>query len=328
MGDVMLKIYVVKAKNGCFIRFGEDESWNIGGYGKYLVNGEPTVQAHVKGWYRTADYPYRVSVVRKQPNTNYRYVLNEHATGKDELPKEMPRSEVMTETSDGCVWKEEFKHLHSLYELVSDEQPDAEVDEEFEAILLMEIDRELNDTCFSYPSYRTEWRHEGEKNIDRSYIKHRLTDKLIYPDIVHSELPCALTEKESFDIIRKHILENINPKSAKVTIDYDFCLDVVKVINLQKVVHKKVEEKTATGKSYRNRRYRDVFIKNREVSVYRTSPEGWTGYPEVSPFRGNDHEDLKRNIDIFLEELMENINTPLVDCPHCNGMGVVLNESP
>jgi hypothetical protein len=53
------------------------------------------------------------------------------------------------------------------------------------------------------------------------------------------------------------------------------------------------------------------------------SPENYRGYTPIEPFVGESYEDLNNNIDKFLKNLMTEINTPLKDCPNCDGAGVV-----
>jgi hypothetical protein len=52
-------------------------------------------------------------------------------------------------------------------------------------------------------------------------------------------------------------------------------------------------------------------------------PSPRDGYTIVTPFKGNSLQDLKNNIDTYLTSLITEINKPLVDCPHCKGLGVI-----
>lgn len=38
-------------------------------------------------------------------------------------------------------------------------------------------------------------------------------------------------------------------------------------------------------------------------------------------------ENMKKNIAEYLEELMDVINEPVRECPHCSGMGVLFNKN-
>jgi len=44
----------------------------------------------------------------------------------------------------------------------------------------------------------------------------------------------------------------------------------------------------------------------------------------IQGFVGKNHKDLKEKIDFYCQNLMEFINTPIEDCPHCKGAGVII----
>ncbi|MNW57759.1 hypothetical protein D3C74_355840 [compost metagenome] len=56
------------------------------------------------------------------------------------------------------------------------------------------------------------------------------------------------------------------------------------------------------------------------------APKPYQSYPTIHKFTGNNEEELNHNINTYLEELMKKINQPYVECEHCKGMGVVLDE--
>ena len=55
----------------------------------------------------------------------------------------------------------------------------------------------------------------------------------------------------------------------------------------------------------------------------------YNGYEKyVTPeFRGENYEDLMFNIKQYCKEIVELINEPVKDCPHCKGRGVLIKES-
>jgi hypothetical protein len=121
-------------------------------------------------------------------------------------------------------------------------------------------------------------------------------------------------------IIRNHIKLNIDPKYARITSDYDFCLTVEKVISHEPIPYSVV---MGTKRRPRNEtRYRN----SRSIKIFQTSPEGYTDYPTQKPINGLNQKDLEEKVDLYLNELMEEINKPFIECEHCNGMGVILNK--
>ena len=75
-------------------------------------------------------------------------------------------------------------------------------------------------------------------------------------------------------------------------------------------------------------KYETRYRKSREVEVFNmtSAKDKYNNYTIIKGFEGNSEEDLKNKIDTYLEELMAIINEPLHDCPHCKGMGVILND--
>jgi hypothetical protein len=58
------------------------------------------------------------------------------------------------------------------------------------------------------------------------------------------------------------------------------------------------------------------------------APAPYTKYPVIkNGFSGENEEDLEDNISKYLNNLMAHINKPFVDCPTCEGAGVVLEKA-
>jgi hypothetical protein len=67
------------------------------------------------------------------------------------------------------------------------------------------------------------------------------------------------------------------------------------------------------------KRYRD----KRDVVIFEMCPaKVYSGYTPIAPFKGKNQKDLQKVIKKYLKDLMEMINAPVVDCPHCKGSGV------
>lgn len=62
------------------------------------------------------------------------------------------------------------------------------------------------------------------------------------------------------------------------------------------------------------------------MKVYEIAPKEYQSYPVIEPFNGNGEDDLKQNIQTYLNEIMIKINEPLIECEHCKGLGVTRNE--
>ena len=53
------------------------------------------------------------------------------------------------------------------------------------------------------------------------------------------------------------------------------------------------------------------------------SPKNYGDYTPIPGFEGATQDELKRNIDNYLESLMKDINRPMTECPTCKGLGAV-----
>ncbi len=319
-----MEIFGIKTDNGYYITTNlKTDSYRSGpGLPGYFINGEKPQETFHKNWLEIKSKPEEVKKTVRQPNINHRFELVSDSFASSDIPRVMPKHEIMEENEDGyCGWKEEFKHLQSLYEEKSDKQPDILEPVEFTYTTILEVPeiKIAEDFNYSFPG----------GIVSQDDITHQIIDKIIFPDIVLPNKPSKLTSNQSYAIVRNHIKQNINLDVSKITSDYDFCFTVKKQIILNNPRHIKNEILNARGRSYRKRRYREYYVKAREVEVFEMtySPKSYSGYTPIRGFTGKNHQDLQENIDKYLKEIMENINTPLKDCHHCDGMGVVITET-
>lgn len=319
--DEQLSIVGVKSKDGFYISQMRNNKF-ADGCERLLINGEHPKSTFNSRWGLISREPETVEKIVPQPRINHRFELIKDApwvSGSD-LPKSMPKHEVMEEADGYCEWKDEFKHLQSLYHEVSDPQPDKIEPVAFTYQTILEVDFISHTQGFQYPV-------GGKFSVSAKNIDQRMIDHIVFPDIVHPNLPCNLSSKDSYMIIREHVKRNIDSRYAEISSDYDFCFSVQKAIPLHTPLLKRQEIKTAAGRSYMKPRYKEWTVKNRTIKeVFEMTHAGdkYQGYTVIPGFRGDNHQDLKDRIDKYLDDLMARINEPLVDCPHCGGMGVVL----
>lgn len=264
-----------------------------------------------------------------QPNINRRFELIEEAPGRNELPSVMPYNEVMVESpdGDGCEWREDLRHLQSLYRFVSDEQPPIYEEVPFELEVIMELDAEPSLFQASFPATRFD-PFKGTEEIGTQAAQHQVLDEIVFPPVLLPERPAKISSKQAYAIIRERVRRDIDGRYARITSDFDFCFVVKKVIPLHQPVEGREEITKANGKSYAKRRYREWLIKDRKVECFEMTHSGGggnhRGHTPIHGFQGENHEDLARKIDEYLDNLMSRINEPLHDCPNCNGLGVIV----
>jgi hypothetical protein len=162
-------------------------------------------------------------------------------------------------------------------------------------------------------------------------VKYSIEDEITTHPGLLQDKPCKLSSEESYKIIRSHVKREIDHDHAVITSDYDFCFTVEKVIPLYEQVPYQVDINNGNLGQKRKRKPKIVtrYRVNRKAKIYEISPvDSRTGkpygsYPKCPEFTGMNAEDLERNIQQYLSDLMADINKPLSDCPHCRGTGVV-----
>lgn len=147
-----------------------------------------------------------------------------------------------------------------------------------------------------------------------------LIDKIaVHPDLLRN-CPCSIDSKQLYNIVREHIKSNIDPKVAQMSLEYDSCLRVDKRIKLADTREERVDVS-----SYRARKPKMVtkHIVQRTSTIFECCHTPHQSYPVIKPLWANNQQELQEVLDNYLKELMAKINEPLVDCPHCKGLGVV-----
>lgn len=277
----------------------------------YLINGERPEKTHLNNWVSTKEEPKSIEVIEPQGYTNKRFELRDPKKFPN-LPKSYKYEDVYESTYDyEDYYTEEFESVKSLYQLKQDKLPDSRKFLEFEYKLLAEIDI-LPDFTLDY-KYKLNYK---EKTTSKEDIQFNELAKLLLPKVLLPTQPCSLTRQRSFDIVREHIKRNIDPKVARVTSDYDFCLEVKKIVPCAEYKVFKYEGKKRQKKV-------EITKDKKEILCYEIAPKVYQQYSVIEPFKGKDLDDLKKNIDNYLEELIKDINKPLKECPTCNGYGFV-----
>lgn len=318
-----MKIVTIKTKKGYYITDNLDnDTYFQSRLGILFFDGDKPQQTFHKDWYFIPFQPVKIEKLVSQPSINHRYELIDKSMTSNKLPLVFQSKEVLTEKGE---WATAYKYLESLYKFTFDPQPDILENVEFTFEVILELDEIQEFNGFSYPAQRTKYIHEGLITITQQDVQYQLLDKILFPSLVLPSLPCQLTSEQSYKIVRQYIKQHINFDVARISSDYNFCFAVEKLVVRQKPYTKKTETLNAKGRSYKKKQYRKHYIKSRAVRVFEMTwtPENYRDYTPIQSFQGENWEDLETNIDTYCKELVELINTPLKECPHCNGMGVV-----
>jgi len=278
-------------------------------------------------WVRVNHLPKNIQEWKAQPNINKRWELKDKDLASDKIPLVLLPEDVgeYRDEEYDWHWKEGMDTLRPLYEMLSDPAPPALINVPFEIVQRIDLDDVIDFKGFSYPVKRDGiWDKKTTPVTDKD-VSHQLLDRILFPEIVLASRPCKLSSRDSYDIVRCHVQNNIDPKYAKITSDYDFCFAVEKLLRYHEPIQyqydanwakKRARPKMVT--SYRQHRTMKVF----EMTW---SPENYKGYSPIQGFQGDSHEDLHANIEAYLTALIHEINKPIMDCPTCKGSGVIVD---
>lgn len=295
-----LKLVVIKTNSKVLISDNVDgRSYFHTRIKEYYFDGEKAINTYHKDWFEIKNLPTKIEKQLPAMRINQRYELKEGFQVTDLTPQIINESYIDEDS--------EFYEVKGLYDFKYETAEAGYEEIPFEITIVQEIEGEFEIV---------------KKDFD---AKYNLIDRITTHPVLLQTKPCCLSKEETYRIIRNHVKNNINPKYAKITSDYDFCFTVEKVIDLYKPYEYTVDVNAnyPRRKAKYEKRYRNV----RTHKVYEAAPKPYNNYPVVESFSGKNYEDLKQNIDNFLNELMDEINEPVVECECCKGRGVVINEN-
>lgn len=278
-----------------------------------------------------------VSFETKGETYNYHWTMKENTP--DVVAKLIPKTLTTDEASeyyDDDEWQyymsEECMYFEyrSFYERVWDTKPDYFKDQEIEVTFLGDISSKEMDlpSKTKYSVYKTKWKHEGTKEIDLSGIaSYSELSQMLTSDLLIHNQACSLTSVQTYNIIRTYVNNNIDPKWATVTSDYDFCFTVKKKIAVKPIMISK-EQTKSNGKSYAKPRFTTNKVTHKLEQVFEMThaERRYKGYTSISGFKGDSLQELADTVEQYLEELITYINKPLSECSACEGTGHLFDD--
>lgn len=293
-------------------------------------DGELPTNTHHEKWVKIKGMPKRVTYFTRPQPINLRFELIDTSLASEKIPLSIPRDEAGGGISVyDFEWYDNYKNLQSLYHLIHDTTEPQEVEVEVKFNILCKVANIPDYESFSYATPKE--RSFGSKEIvmlTEYNIKHQVIDEILFPDLLLATKPCRLSSKETYGIIRQFVKSNINPQYAEITSDYDFCFTVEKRIPLAKPYKTSREDKNKKGGSYHPPRITETLhvVRKKVIFEMTNDKDKYNGYTPIAGFIGENQSDLKNNIDCYLKELINYINAPIIECPHCQGMGVTMPE--
>jgi len=288
----MKNFIIIKTENqGYFITDNiEGKSYFNSEIPKLKFDDKLLVKSFRDPWYKLSEIPKTVSLQESPQYVNKRW----------ELKAGYPVSNLTPQTINFQSMDEDDE-IRGLYSYTHDIIEGNWIDVEFEYDLI-----DSNHFFEGKPKYQ---------------YTNNLIDQLCTNPLLLLEKPCSITGKELYRIARSYIKTNLNGKYAKITSDYDFCFTVQKVIELAEPKPYKVDIGTKRRPNLITR-----YNQTKQVIVFESSPEGYSNYPIQQGLSASNYEELEKKIEQYLQNTMLEINKPLVECPHCKGIGVTLTN--
>lgn len=293
-----VQLIAIKTKDKVYISDNiKNESYFYSKLENFIFDGQELKKTYRKNWFQLDFMPTKISRQKPKKRINQRY----------ELKSGFPESELTPKVIPYEKFDESYEDVSGLYTYKYEEEEEGLEDIEFVVNVIEEIEGEFSLTEVKYQ------------------LKHNFLDTLNTHPILLPSKPCSLSKEESYKIIRNHIKNNIDPKYAEITSDYDFCFTVKKKIRLHEP-----ESYTVNINAMHKRRkpkYETRFNKHRSVTIFEVAPKAYQSYTVVSEFTGDNYEDLENNINTYLNELMTKINEPFIECECCKGLGVIIDDN-
>jgi hypothetical protein len=304
----------------------------------YRYNGQTLQPTFSSYWYKISGETLE-SVERDIPQKQLHvgYKLSEDAKNfvSPGTPEYLTVKEVGLEWDDDLeedVWNNpKYSPIKNLYVKDYMKLPPEVEKIEFSADLLGELSI---DNPLKYPEMKVNvltdsmWSHKGTKEIDlKSVVRWEELERMLVPEFLLHLRPCHLTSKQTYEIVRNYVVENIDSKEATITSNYEFCFTVKKKIKV-KPYTSSWEEKKSNGRSYSKPRIHTKKVEHKEVEVFSMThkEKNYQGYVAIEGFKGESLEDLINNIKNYMDELMFHINEPLEECSCCGGTGHIVKS--
>lgn len=317
-----MKILAIKFDKGYLIttnQKNENPTWFSTSLSNLFFDGEKAKNTFRSDWFIIKEKPKIIQKEVSQQSINKRWELKDKSlTGK--FKTYWTHAEIFDEEGDIIP---EFESIKGLYEFKEDKQPDILEEVSFEWEQFLEIETFNEPTGFNFKA-AGKWSHQSYPDVTERDITYDILSQVLVPPVLLHNQPCELSAEKTYAIIRKYIQENINPKVAVITSDYDFCFTVKKKIPLAKPYSYQVDVNNSIfNKRKKKPKYETHWVREKEVEIFEMCPKKYEKYTPVTPFKGDSQEDLKQYIETYLKELITVINEPLCECDKCKGTGVL-----
>ena len=252
----------------------------------------------------------------------------------------LPKTQTMEELKYFYNYdKEEYEYqgllagVGNLYKKVFETVPERleEIDFEIQIIRNLEIENISNPIEMKIMSY-----HQGNFRVKplefdlKSVTTWGELEKILTPEFLLHERPCEISSQNLYKIIRTHVVQNLDRSKCKITSDYDFCFTVKRLVQVKPYVVRK-EQYKGLFKSYNPSKFKNETVTVKEVDCFEMTHDqadgngrGYKGYTIIPALKANNLKQLSEYLKQYLDDLITNLNTPVVECEHCNGTGHII----
>jgi hypothetical protein len=307
-------------------------------YNSLLVNEKlPVKSEHKSSWYFLEGEDV-ISSIKQKESGGYgeaSWVLRDESTHiEGVIPKTLSledADELNDSDNDFYIGsRSKYYAYRGLYHRVKERLPEITVDVEFEVDYKGIIEHTLVENNFKDMKVRvsngSSWTAKVVERDLTSITHYYELEELLTPDLVLHNRPCYIGQDNTYSIVRNYIKEHINPKYARITSDYDFCFTVKKLIHIKPLVNK-TEIKKSNGRSYAKPQFKTQTVSTKEVEIFEMCPsKKYNSYTPIEGFKGDSLADLVENMKLYLDYLMEVINSPVHECTQCNGLGCTYDK--
>ncbi len=314
MSDTILELLCVKTDKGCFIA-NASTSYNRKPLKPLLFNGKSPSASYHPDWYYLEEYPTTIQQTRTGGIIDRRYEIIDESLISEKLPAVIPYEEE-SGYADNII-----KNLYTYKYTV---EPDYLEEVEYNIQIVCEIADYDFPPIMEYEAITRNSFSDRQYTIKNIDVQHQLLDKMLFPPMLLHERPCKFTSKQMYDITRQYILTHIDNSVAEITSNYDFCFEVKKLIPLIEPETITYQNIFARTKRERNKIHTTVKKYEKKTIFQMThNQENYRGYTAIPELCANNETELKEKVDTWLEGLIEVINKPLCQCPHCQGTGFI-----
>lgn len=293
----MYKLNLIKTPTHCYVNWPEEGSYKT--IFALYFNGNRPVKTNKKYWYKLDGVPTKLQRKLPSKNINIRY----------ELKAGFPESELTPKVIElTSLYETQYEDVSALYEEKYDTIEGGFEDIEFEINIIAERDASFE---------------VHDNKIDGEKLSYAILDEIETNPVLLHEKPCKIKGLSMYRIVRKFLQDNVDGRVARVDSSYDWRISVYKIIRIAKPYTTK-HNRNAGDKRRKPRWVETYHDKNEKCILSFENSSSTKRYPpEIS---GKDIYDLQKKLDKYLNDMLAEINTPYVECKHCNGVGVLIEK--